>query len=535
MGSPASRVGTAVTVTVALAAGLLTTGATPGGAQSPTGPLVWRSCPADVSDHPALRCAVLSVPLDHRDPQSRHITVTVSRIPATDPARRLGTLVLSPGGPGIGGLAMPAQLHGPGQPPQLGQRYDLVGFDARGVRHSSPVSCGLPVADRAVRYPAPDGSIAHSVAHARATAQACRREAADVLPHITTANTARDLDRIRAALGEERISFFGLSYGTYLGAVYATRHPHRTDRVVLDSALDPNRIWYDLVRLGGLGLTQRLPDLTGWVADRHHTYRLGRTAAAVEHRYRTLLRDLDHHPITYPGLVVDGNWLRDYTRDNLEQPDASQFPHIAAVWQELAAASRAPATGTPAVADAVPATSVPAGAAVPADNRQTVGYAVQCGDAAWPRRPERYAAAVRRDRTLFPEDAGRSATITPCAFWPAPVEAAPTVGAAGPRNILILHNRRDPATPWVSGHGMHQALRHRSTLVTADTGGHGVIGANDCATALALRYLTDDRPHLPASRICPGDGQMLRRDAGVGQTYAAPGRGSAPALAPLGR
>ncbi|TDB75468.1 alpha/beta fold hydrolase [Micromonospora sp. KC723] len=454
-----------------------------------------------MSDHPALRCATLSVPLDYRHPQGRHITVTVSRIPAGDPARRLGTLVLSPGGPGIGGLQMPAQLHGPGQPPQLRQRYDLVGFDARGVRHSSPVSCALPVADRAVRYPTPDGSIAHSVAYARTTAEACQRAAADVLPHITTANTARDLDRLRATLGEERISFFGLSYGTYLGAVYATRHPHRTDRVVLDSALDPNRIWYDLVRLGGLGLTQRLPDLTGWIAGRDHTYHLGRTADDVHRRYRALVSHLDRHPVTYPGLVVDGNWLRDFTRDNLEQPDASQFPLVAAVWQELAAAGPEPTrTAATVSTPSVPVTPVPG------DNAQTVGYAVRCGDAAWPRQPQRYATAVHLHRALFPDDAGRSANITPCAFWPAPVEAPPRVGGHGPRNILILHNRRDPTTPWRSGHGMHRALRHRSTLVTADTGGHGVIGANDCATALALRYLTDDRPHLPASRTCPGDG-----------------------------
>jgi pimeloyl-ACP methyl ester carboxylesterase len=99
------------------------------------------------------------VPLDYHRPHGRQITITISRIPAADPAHRLGVLVLSPGGPGLGGLEQPSDLAGPDQPPQLRQRYDLIGFDARGIRHSTPLTCSLPPQDRATRYPAPDGSI----------------------------------------------------------------------------------------------------------------------------------------------------------------------------------------------------------------------------------------------------------------------------------------------------------------------------------------------------------------------------------------
>ncbi|HYN97797.1 MAG TPA: alpha/beta fold hydrolase, partial [Pilimelia sp.] len=291
-----------------------------------TAALRWGPCPVDVAAHPAQRCADLSVPMDYRDPGGRPLTIRISRIPAADPARRLGTLVLSPGGPGIGGLDEPADRYREDEPAELRDRYDLVGFDGRGIRHSSPITCRLAGPVPLMRYPAPDGSITHTVAHARRAARSCERHAGDLLPHLTTANTARDLDRIRAALGEARISFKGLSYGTYLGAVYATLFPHRTDRVVLDSAVDPRRVWYDFIRLGGAGLAERLPDLTAWIAARPDTYRLGSTAGEVGRRYRAITAGLDAAPRPYPGVTIDGNWLRAVTREGLGMPGTAAFP-----------------------------------------------------------------------------------------------------------------------------------------------------------------------------------------------------------------
>ncbi|WP_162907491.1 alpha/beta fold hydrolase [Allorhizocola rhizosphaerae] len=453
--------------------------------------LAWTSCPADVSSHPRQRCANVRVPLDYRDPGGRQITVMISRITAADPKRRLGTLVLSPGGPGLGGLAEPSKLYAAGQPPQLRDRYDLVGFDPRGVRHSSPVSCGLPVQDRGTRYPMPDGGIDHSIAYAQAAAAACLRHGGDLSRHITTANTARDLDRIRTALGQRRISFVGLSYGTYLGAVYASLYPHRTGRFVLDSAIDPNQVWYRFIRLGAPGLAMRLPDLATWVAARDSIYRLGATDSEVRQRYQDLTAALDNEPLVYPGLIVDGNWLRDFTRDNLEQPDDSSFELVAAVWSELA--------GGVATARSAPLQN----ALSITDNRQTVQWAVFCGDAVWPRDPETYRREVSISRRAFPDDAGRSANITPCAFWPEPAEPPVIVTSLGPRNVLILQNMRDPATPWIAGLAMRQTLGSRAALITANAGGHGVIGNNDCATALALSFLAADNTNLPQDTTCP--------------------------------
>lgn len=156
----------------------------------------------------------LQVPLDYRRPGGRQITVAVSRIPAADPATRRGVLLLNPGGPGGEGLDTPSEAGPAGEP--LLAAYDLIGCDPRGVGHSTPVTCGLTEAQLTppLPYPAPDGSIAANVAFARSAAAACAARSGDLLPYITTANTARDMDRIRQALGTSRLSYYGDSYGT---------------------------------------------------------------------------------------------------------------------------------------------------------------------------------------------------------------------------------------------------------------------------------------------------------------------------------
>jgi pimeloyl-ACP methyl ester carboxylesterase len=469
----------------------------PGGGPADRSGPVWGDCPPELKPHPRQKCADIRVPLDYRQPRGPQITVKMSRIAAADPARRLGTLVFLPGGPGNGGLHWPTDYYGEGQPPELRNRYDLVGFDARGIRYSTPVTCGLQQHDRGPRYPAPDGSIDAMVAYSRRTAEACIRHGGPVIRHVTTANTARDLDRIRAALGERRISLYGLSYGTYLGAAYASMFPDRTDRVVLDSAIDPRRAWYDFTRLGGQGLADRLPDLTAWIAARHALYGMGHTPQEVRRRYRSITARLDAHPLD----ALDGNRLRRYTLDVLKEPADRMFPAIADLWAALADLPAAPTAGVRTnlgkhrvAADAAPA--------VPVDNNIAVEYAVTCGDAAWPRDVRVYQAAVRKARQRFPDDAGRSANITPCAFWPTPLQYPVQVHDRGPRNILVVQNRRDPATPWASGLGVRRAFGKRAALVTADFGGHGAIGYQKCATTVALHYLITDTRRLPGDRVC---------------------------------
>ncbi|MGC9666326.1 alpha/beta fold hydrolase [Planosporangium sp. 12N6] len=486
---------------------------TPGHAAGSSPALAWGSCPpapAGVERDPRQQCTTLQVPLDYRKPQGRKIDIAVSRIPTAKPGLRHGILLFNPGGPGGSGLDFPAQLL-PLLPTDVTDRFDLIGFDPRGVGHSTPVTCGIGAdteVDLILPYPTPDGSIDRNVAFGRQTAENCARLSGDLLPHITTANTARDMDRIRAALGERTLSYLGYSYGTYLGAVYTSLFPGTSDRILLDSAVDPKLVWYDMWRTWGPAIALRLPDFTKWAADRDATYHLGATAHAVEHTYEELAARFDRDPLPLPGLTVNGNVLREITRSSLY--DDHGFPALAEVWQFLAESS-APApvsAGSPEVASVLREMlrSRPAAQQVPVDNDIAALYSVVCDDVAWPREIGTYARNVAVDRRVFPATAGMPSNAWPCAFWTSrPTEPPVEVTDKGPRNVLILQNLRDPATPWITGFGLRQSLGKRADFISVDQGGHGVYlftrapCANDVATAFLAQGV------LPArDAFCPG-------------------------------
>jgi pimeloyl-ACP methyl ester carboxylesterase len=302
------------------------------------------------------------------------------------------------------------------------------------------------------------------------------------------------MDQIRSALGEPRLSYLGYSYGTYLGAVYTTLFPQRSDRIILDSAVDPRLVWYDMWRTWGLAVALRLPDFTAWAAAHDSRYHLGATQAAVTALYYDLAGRLDRAPATLPdGTVVNGNLFREVTRSSLYQDAA--FPGLAEFWQFLTstAASRPPVTAVTA-------------APVPDDNQLAVLWSIVCNDAAWPRDPDTYQLNVTIDRRMYPATAGMPASIWPCAFWRyRPPEAPVAVTDKGPRNVLILQNLRDPATSWPSGYGLRQALGRRAAFVSVDQGGHGVYAFTDspCANGVGTAFLAFGT--LPAAdRLCPG-------------------------------
>ncbi|MER7132893.1 alpha/beta fold hydrolase [Streptosporangium saharense] len=263
------------------------------------------------------------------------------------PGPRRGILLSNPGGPGGSGLDLPSRLAVVLSSEVL-DRYDLIGFDPRGVGHSTPVTCGLDLMRQftlLVPYPAPDGGIERNLAFARDTAAACAEHSGDLLPFVTTANTARDMDRIRAALGEPKLSYFGLSYGTYLGAVYLSLFPGRGDRIVLDSAVDPGLVWRDMWRTWSQAVATRLPDLLTFAAERDAVYHLGATPEEVRRTYDRLIAALDRQPLPIPGgPVFDGNALRGSTRVGLYFDGF--FPLMAELWQEIAAAVSGPTVNT---------------------------------------------------------------------------------------------------------------------------------------------------------------------------------------------
>ncbi|MFJ2779584.1 alpha/beta hydrolase [Kitasatospora sp. NPDC087315] len=449
----------------------------------------WGACPAPTPNangtvtprDPRQQCASLRVPRDYRHPEAGSITLEISRIRTATPAHRHGDLLVVPGGPGGSGLDHPSRM-ATQLPPAVLDHDDLIGLDERGIGNSTPVACGLPPADRsaalAYPFPAPDGTITANLAHAHRVADSCAARTGGYLADITTANSARDLDRVRAALGDPRISYLGTSYGTYLGEVYATLFPARTDRVVLDSVVAPGGERQALGLLGQ-GAEDAFPDLAAWLAAHDSTLHLGADPAAVRATYDRLTARLDTTPLVLgDGRVLTGNALRTVTYATLVSP--AYYPTAAAVWQRAAAT---PPTTPPATPAATPAAALSAAADGPAgplpgvvpDNFIAAQDAVLCGDTPWPRDSAYYAARTAADRIRHPLTNGMPGNVWPCAFWHyRPAEPPVRITGAGPRNILLLQDLRDPDTPLTGARRTRRALGHRAALLTVDAAGHGV-------------------------------------------------------------
>ena len=190
------------------------------------------------------QCGTVQVPLDYAAPNGPTISIALTRLPAADAAHRIGSLFLNPGGPGGSGVDF-VHFAGPSLFTQaVRDRYDLVGFDPRGVFRSTGLRCfGTPrqwapyFNDFA--WPTDDDQLQQWIAADRFLADACAQRAGKVVSHMSTANVARDLDRLRAAVGDASLNYYGVSYGTYLGVTYANVFPNRVGALVVDGNLDP--------------------------------------------------------------------------------------------------------------------------------------------------------------------------------------------------------------------------------------------------------------------------------------------------------
>ncbi|MFI6321093.1 alpha/beta fold hydrolase [Nonomuraea sp. NPDC050556] len=250
-----------------------------------------------------LECATIQVPLDYARPYGKKITIAVTRLKATRPRQRLGAIALNPGGPGGSGYLYPldyAKVN-----PALNERYDLIGFDPRGVGHSTKVDCPelpgtrlRPVTEEAARK-----IYDHQVKENRT----CSAYKPEFLKQLTTTNIAADLDRIRAALGERRMNFLGVSWGSWLGVVYRTNFPATVGRMWLDSIAIPRFSIAAFAEGRAKATAANFRRFAAWVAER--PYGLGATGEEVVSTLEQLQEELDRAPRTYSGLrvTVDGS------------------------------------------------------------------------------------------------------------------------------------------------------------------------------------------------------------------------------------
>ncbi|MFF3317596.1 alpha/beta hydrolase [Streptomyces sp. NPDC003035] len=489
-----ARSGLVLVLSAAAVAASLTATAT---ATAAGGGLVWTDC-AKEGGPARQECATLTVPLDYGDPGGEQVSLAVSRIRSDRPEARRGTLMVIPGGPGSSGVQRLSQ-RGAALAEEMGGAYDLVAFDPRGVGGSSTASCALDADDRRMvnlrSWPAADGGIDENVARSRRIAEACARNGGEVLRSFSSANQVRDLDRLRQALGEEKLSAWGVSYGTYVGAVYAQKYPERTDRWVLDSSADPDpkRVEQGWMRNMARGADDRFPDFAAWAAAPEREaagLRLAGRAEDVRPLVLGLAARLDRAPreSTTPGMPLTGNVLRQALQNALYRDAA--FPGLA----RLILSAQDP---DPAVRPVLPP-----GLDKPlSDEDAAITVGVICNDVKWSGSVRSYERAVAADRAAHPLTAGLPANITPCSFWKAPAEKPTRITDRGASNILMIQSLRDPATPYFGGLKMRAALGERARLVTVDQGGHGMYlsNGNACGDRAVTAFLrTGVRPERDA-------------------------------------
>ncbi|MFI1281212.1 alpha/beta hydrolase [Streptomyces sp. NPDC020858] len=452
----------------------------------------WHRCS---SEQPAAyECATLKVPLDYRRPDGRTIDLAISRLKSENPAKRHGAMLFNPGGPGGSGLDLPLLMN-EAMPKDVRDQYDLIGFDPRGVGASSPISCGMDDAEQNFDRPYRPETFASDVTWARTIAEKCREKSGAVLPYITTRNTARDMDTIRAVLGERKISYVGYSYGTYLGAVYSQMFPERTDRFVLDSGVDPQKIWRGMIQVWATEAEPAFARWTQWAAERSAEYQLGDTPKAVSDTFWGLVERADRDPIDFEGQKVDGDLIR--TARGVFFYPSQATPLIVAL--------KAAAEGKPVPPGVDPAELkrllTGGRAAEPAtDNGTAAFWAVVCGDTGnWPRYTEQYERDAAKDKIKYPLYGDFASNIKPCAFWDRPVESATPMHKKA--NVLTVQNEWDSQTPLSSGQGLHRALKGSRMVLAAGGEGHGVylFDPGSCANAPVNSYLATGR--LPAEDV----------------------------------
>ncbi|WP_346776756.1 alpha/beta hydrolase [Streptomyces sp. HNM0574] len=449
----------------------------------------WKDCPEDWGVKNPVQCGFVTVPVDYAKPDGRTIKLAVDRAESTGTdEERQGSLIYNPGGPGGSGLSFPSRITEKNPLwAKTAKAYDFVGFDPRGVGHSAPISCADP--EEFVKAPKADpvpGDEADKRAQrklAREYAEGCQERSGAMLPHMTTPNTARDLDVIRAALGDEKLNYLGVSYGTYLGSVYATLFPGHVRRMVVDSVVNPDtdRIWYKNNLGQNVAFQTRWEDWKKWVAEHDDAYGIGDSPEDVQDAWEDLRAKAKKDPV---GGVVGPAELTGFFQN---------APYYDEMWAEVASVWSAYLKGDekPLVKAAGPDMSDTEGNKS-AENGNAVYTAVECGDAKWPRdwgTWDRDAERLHRDHPFLTWS--NTWMNLPCATWPAKQHEPVEVGTGkGLPPVLIAQSERDAATPYDGAVELHKRLKGSRLITERDAGSHGITNVeNSCINKRVDAYL----------------------------------------------
>lgn len=499
-----------VTALVVSVAGLATmaAGAPIAGAESTaSAPTVdWQPCPEYSDDEirarglPADRipefrallarteCGTVRVPLDYRRPTGRTISIALTRLKATDQKRRLGSIALNPGGPGGPGYLMPIDIVlNNAENARLNNRYDLIGFDPRGVGYSTKVECPPPDATGSPQV----GPLTEEAARQRYDAQvrynaSCGRSDPAFLAQLTTANVAHDLDRLRVALGERRLSFLGVSWGTRLGVVYRSLYPGKVHRMFLDSVAMP-RYRSDLFDDRRTAAAERnFGRMAEWMAARDDVLHFGTSAEQVRAAVLALRQAYDDAPRRFTDLPVpaDGSMVA-----TLASQDSRGWPMAARALAELrdATGPTAPPTVRQFFGGQSPG-SAP-GASRPDRFSPTMQHAIMCNED--PSRLDFTAAWASYQRRLAENPITGRATgfAARCAGWPLPIQEIRPHRTGG--SLVLAGHRYESLSPYEWTTEIQSVIG--GTVFTVDDDVHGSVLFEPACGAELVRYFETGR------------------------------------------
>ncbi|MFZ3467769.1 alpha/beta hydrolase [Streptomyces sp. 4.24] len=483
-------------------------------AAPPVPVLAWGPC-EDPGD--GFECATALVPLDHRQPTGRTIALAVTRRPAADPAHRTGVLLLHPGGPGNSGVNFARDSY-EALPAALRDSFDVVGYDMRGVGRSGQVECWndkeyAAAVDGARGVPGP-GALGSAVRQGLAFATACRERSGDLVPFVGTGSNAKDIDLLRQALGEESLTFYGRSFGSYVGTVYAAQFPRRVRAMVLDGAYDPRRYAevpyaYDAAQF--VALDTAVGRFFDWCAQNAAACGFGE--GEPRQAFERLKRALDADPvITASGRPATGYTLAYRLMFNINSGKE--------VWPYLGEALRAAQAhkGSFLLSPPSPASF----------DFLNVNLAVECADRVYPAGRLLLGALVGAHVAAAPL-LGPPIGLGPptydhnhapaCAQWQAerPSRFEGSYRAAGSAPILVLGTTGDPDTPYQDAVALAGTL-DSGRLLTFSAEGHTAYHRSACVSALVDDYLATLT--LPArGTVCADEtppGALARHGADIG-------------------
>lgn len=459
--------------------------------------LEWESCDSYNTDGSelgrAVECAMVTVPLDYADPEGKTIEVAISRTEAT--GEKIGSVLMNPGGPGSSGLYLAGQAEGTA----VADRFDRIGFDPRGIGASDPeVRClTSEEVDEERREPdvdvSPEGIAATEAEHRDYAAQCVERTGADVLEHVGTREVVRDMDVIRAVLGDEKLTYIGYSYGTRIGTAYAEEFPSNVRAMVLDGALDPDQSPVDEAVAQGAAFQTAFDQFAADCAQTD-TCPLGTDPAQAVEQFRSLVDPL----IDQPAETTDPRGL---SYDDAIT-GAQQALYSQQLWRLLRAGLNELRDGRGDTLLRLADTYSGRLEDGSYTNIDDAFNAVRCVDGPpTTDRAEADAADVRFRAAAPYLDDGRATGNAPlylCAFWPVPNTSEPhIVDVEGLPNLVVVSTTDDPATPYQAG--VELAAQLRGDLVTYEGTQHTVAFSGvECIDDPLVNYLVDLVP--------PGDG-----------------------------